>query len=120
MELAKIIVYLKNRSPIKSLLDTTPWESLHKEKSDFSNFRIIGLFVYYYNIETETNFNRRTKSDPKNRQTRLIGYSKKSNQYRIWNPTNNKIEKITFTRINESDYDHLRRIRRAKNDIIFI
>jgi hypothetical protein len=85
-------------------LDTTPWKSLYKEKSDFSNFRIIGSFVYYHNIEIETNLNRRIKSDPKTRQIRLIGYSKESNHYRVWNPTNNKIEEITFTRINESDY----------------
>jgi hypothetical protein len=78
MELAKIAVYFKNRSPIKLLLDTTPWESFYKEKSDLSNFRIIGLLVYYYNVETETGPNRRTKSDPRNRQTKLIGYSKGS------------------------------------------
>jgi hypothetical protein len=104
MELAKTAVYLKNRSPIKSLLNTTPWESLHKEKSDLSNFRIIKSLVYCYNVEIETDFNRRTKSDPRNRQIRLIGYNKEFNQYRIWNPTNDKVEKVTFTRINESDY----------------
>jgi hypothetical protein len=104
MKLAKTAVYLKNRSPTKLLLDTTPWESLHREKSDLSNLRIIKLLVYCYNIETETGFNRRTKSDPRNRQTKLIRYSKGSSQYKIWNPTNNKVEEITFTRINESDY----------------
>jgi hypothetical protein len=104
MELAKTVIYLKNRSPTKPLLDTTPWESLYKEKSNLSNLRIIKSLVYYYNVETETGLNRRTKSDPKNRQTKLIKYNKKSNQYRIWNPINNKIEKITFTRINESNY----------------
>jgi hypothetical protein len=76
MELVKIAVYLKNRSPIKSLLDTIPWESFYKEKSDFSNFRIIGSFVYCYNVEIEIGLNRRIKSDPKNRQIRLIGYDK--------------------------------------------
>jgi hypothetical protein len=104
MELAKIIIYFKNRSPTKSLLNITPWKSLYKEKSDFSNLRIIKSLVYNHNIETETGFNRRTKSDPKTRQTRLIGYSKGSSQYRIWNSTNDKVEEITFTRIDESDY----------------
>jgi hypothetical protein len=104
MELAKITIYFKNRFPIKSLLNTTPWESLHREKSDLSNLRIIKSLVYYYNIETEINFNRRTKSDPRNRQTKLIRYSKGSSQYRIWNSINDKVEKITFTRINELDY----------------
>jgi hypothetical protein len=104
MELVKIIIYLKNRSLIKSLLNTIPWESFYREKSDLSNFRIIGLFVYCYNIETETGLNRRTKSDPRDRQTRLIRYSKGSSQYKIWNPTNNKVEEVTFTRIDESDH----------------
>jgi hypothetical protein len=104
MELVKTAVYLKNRFPIKSLLDTTPWKSLHKEKSDFFNFRIIRSFVYYHNIETETDPNRRIKSDSKIRQTRLIGYGKRSSQYRVWNSINDKIEKITFIRIDESDY----------------
>jgi hypothetical protein len=53
---------------------------------------------------TETDPNRRIKSDPKARQTRLIKYGKGSNQYKIWNSTNNKIEEIIFIRINESDY----------------
>jgi hypothetical protein len=85
-------------------LNTIPWKSFYKEKSNLSNFRIIKLFVDYHNIETETGPNRRIKSDPKNRQTKLIGYGKESSQYRIWNPINNKIEEITFIRINESDY----------------
>jgi hypothetical protein len=104
MELAKTIIYLKNRSPIKLLLNTISWKSLHEEKSDFFNFRIIGLFIYCYNIETETGSNRRIKSNFRDRQTRLIGYGKRFSQYRIWNSTNNKIKEITFTRINESDY----------------
>jgi hypothetical protein len=104
MKLIKIIIYLKNRSPIKLLLNTTPWKSLYREKSDVFNFRIIGLFVYYHNIETETDPNRRIKSDPKTRQRKLIGYDKRFSQYRIWNPTNNEVEEITFTRINELDY----------------
>jgi hypothetical protein len=101
--LAKTAVYLKNRSPIKLLLDTISWESLYREKSNFSNLRI-GLLVYYYNIETEIGSNRRTKSDFRTRQTKLIRYGKKFSQYRIWNFINNKIEKITFIRINESHY----------------
>jgi hypothetical protein len=102
--LIKTAVYLKNRSPIKPLLNTTPWKSLYEEKSDLSNLRIIKLFVYYYNIEIETGLNRRTKLDSRNRQIRLIRYDKEFSQYRIWNSTNNKIEKVTFIRIDESDY----------------
>jgi hypothetical protein len=104
MELVKTVVYFKNRFLIKLLLDTISWESFHEEKSDFSNFRIIGSLVYCYNVEIETGFNRRIKSDPKDRQIRLIRYGKRSSQYRVWNSINNKVEKITFIRIDESDY----------------
>jgi hypothetical protein len=72
MKLVKIIIYFKNRFPTKLLLDTTPWESLYEEKSDFSNFRIIGLFVYCHNVETEIDFNRRIKLDFRIRQIKLI------------------------------------------------
>jgi hypothetical protein len=78
MKLIKTTIYFKNRSPIKLLLDTTPWESLYKEKSNLSNFRIIGSLVYCYNIEIEIDSNRRIKSDPRTRQIRLIGYGKES------------------------------------------
>jgi hypothetical protein len=79
MKLIKTTVYLKNRFSTKSLLNTTSWESLYKEKSNLSNLRIIELFVYYHNVEIETDFNRRTKSDSKIRQTKLIEYSKEFN-----------------------------------------
>jgi hypothetical protein len=85
-------------------LDTISWELFYKEKSDLFNLRIIGLFVYCHNVETETDFNRRIISDFRARQTRLIRYGKEFSQYRVWNSTNDKVEKITFIRINESDY----------------
>jgi hypothetical protein len=75
-----------------------------KKKSDFFNFRIIRSLVYCHNVEIETDFNRRIKSNPRARQIKLIGYSKRSSQYRVWNSTNNKIEEITFIRIDKSDY----------------
>jgi hypothetical protein len=78
MDGIKITVYFKNRSPTKLLLNTTSWESLHEEKPNFSNFRIIESFVYCHNIEIETDFNRRIKSDPRTRQIKLIGYGKGS------------------------------------------
>jgi hypothetical protein len=104
IELAKIIIYLKNRFSTKLLLNTTSWKLLYKEKSDFSNLRIIGSLVYCYNVEIEIGFNRRIKSDSRARQTRLIGYGKGSSQYRVWNSINDKVEEVTFIRINESDY----------------
>jgi hypothetical protein len=83
MKLIKTTIYFKNRSSIKLLLDTIPWESLYRKKPNFFNLRIIGLLVYYYNIEIETDPNRRTKSDLRDRQTKIIKYSKGFSQYRI-------------------------------------
>jgi hypothetical protein len=83
MELIKITIYYKTRSPIKLLLNTTTWESFYREKSDLSNLRIIKSLVYCHNIEIETDPNRRIKSDPRTRQTKLTGYSKGFSQYRI-------------------------------------
>jgi hypothetical protein len=79
-------------------------ESFYGKKSDFFNLRIIRLLVYCHNVDTETGLNRRTKSDLRIRQTRLIGFNKGSSQYRVWNPANNKIEEVIFIRIDESDY----------------
>jgi hypothetical protein len=76
MELVKTIIYFKNRFLIKLLLNTISWESFYGKKSDFSNFRIIKLFVYYHNVETEIGFNRRIKSDLRARQIKLIRYGK--------------------------------------------
>jgi hypothetical protein len=83
MKLTKTTVYFKNRASTKLLLDTTSWESLYKEKSKLFNFRIIKSLVYCHNIETEIDLNRRIKSDPKIRQTKLIRYGKRFNQYKI-------------------------------------
>jgi hypothetical protein len=60
-------VYFKNRSLTKSLLDTAPWKSFYEEKFNLFNLRIIKSIVYYHNIETETDPNRRIKLDPKTR-----------------------------------------------------
>jgi hypothetical protein len=76
MKLTKTVIYFKNRSPTKLLLNTTSYESFYKKKSDLFNFRIIELLVYYHNIEIETNPNRQIKSDFRIRQTKLIGYNK--------------------------------------------
>jgi hypothetical protein len=64
-------------------LNTISWELSYREKSNLSNFRIIKLLVYYYDIEIETGFNRRIKSDSRARQTRLIGYSKGSTSAKV-------------------------------------
>jgi hypothetical protein len=41
MKLVKIVIYLKNRSSIKLLLDTTPWESLYKKNLIFLIFELL-------------------------------------------------------------------------------
>jgi hypothetical protein len=54
-------------------------------------------------MESETGPNRRMKLEPRARKYRLIKYEKETTQLRVWNPANKQIEKMTFTRINETD-----------------
>ena len=103
VELVKTIVYLRNRSPTRTLDQLTPYECLYKEKPDVSHLRIIGSAVYCHEVESETGPNRRMKLEPRARKCRLIGYGKGTTQLRVWNPANRQVEEVTFTRIDETD-----------------
>src|SRR5450755_1683763 len=74
-ELAKIAVYLRNRSPTKTL-PQTPYEAFWKRKPDLSHLRIIGSMMYAYNTQLTAEAERRRKFDPKVRKSRLIDYGK--------------------------------------------
>ena len=76
IELVKTIVYLRNRSLIRTLDQLTPYEYLYKRKSDVSYLRIIGLTVYYHEVESELRLNRRMKLELRVRKCRLIKYGK--------------------------------------------
>jgi hypothetical protein len=101
-ELAHTAVYLRNRSPTRALKDKTPYEAYWGEKPNIEHLRAIGSIVYARNVEIQLE-DPRKKLDPKARKVRLIGYRKGSDQYKVWNPITNKVEEVTFVRIDEND-----------------
>jgi hypothetical protein len=88
VKLVKIIVYLRNKLPTRTLDQSIPYKCLYKRKSDISHLRIISLAVYCHEVERELGLNRRMKLELKVRKCRLIGYGKGITQFRVWNPAN--------------------------------
>ena len=84
MEIADMIVYLKNRSPT-SAVATTPYELWHDVKPNLSHLRIIGSTTYVH-VPKE----KRTKLDTHSHKGILIGYEG-TNQYKIWDLTRNDV-----------------------------
>src|SRR5258708_2006880 len=76
VELIKIIVYLRNRLPTRTLDRLIPYECLYKRKPNVSHLRIIGSAVYCHEVESELRPNRRIKLELRARKCRLIGYEK--------------------------------------------
>ena len=103
IELVKTIVYLRNKSPIRILDQSIPYKCLYKKKPDVSYFRIINSVIYCHEIESEIGPNRRMKLEPRIRKCRFIKYGKRTTQFRVQNPANKQVKKVTFTRINKSD-----------------
>ena len=83
VELIKTIVYLRNRSPIRTLDQLTPYEYLYKKKPDVSHLKIIGLTIYCHEVESESKLNRRMKLELRARKCRLIRYGKGTTQLRV-------------------------------------
>lgn len=76
-EVISIAVYLKNRSPTKSLKEITSYRSDIGNKPDLSNLRKIGCVVYYYNKDPK-----RTKLSNQGIKCVFLDY-KGHNQYRL-------------------------------------
>jgi hypothetical protein len=83
IELVKTIVYLRNRSLIRTLDQLTPYKCLYKEKPDVSHLRIINLAIYCHEVESESGLNRKIKLELRARKYRLIRYEKRITQLRI-------------------------------------
>ena len=84
MEIADMVMYLKNRSPT-SAVDTTSYEAWHGRKPDLSHLRIIGSTAYVH-VPKE----KRTKLDTHSHKGILVGYEG-TNQYKIWDLTRNDV-----------------------------
>jgi hypothetical protein len=78
LEIAKTVVYIKNRTPTKAVDGMTPHEAWHGSKPDLSDLRIIGCDAYVH-VPKQT----RTKLESHAVKGRLVGYAG-MNQYKIW------------------------------------
>ena len=85
MELAQTVVYLKNRSPTRTLENKTPYEAWYGKKPDLFHLRALGTTAYAL-IPDET----RTKLDFNTRKCQLVGYGG-TNQYRLYDPVKNDV-----------------------------
>ena len=84
-ELACTVVYLKNRSPTRSLEAKTPYEALHGRKPDLSHLVAVGTKAFVLIPKKKTKkMDLRSEADGV-----MVGYGG-SNQYRIWDPLDNK------------------------------
>ena len=84
MEIADIIMYLKNHSPTNAVV-TTSYELWHDVKLNLSHLRIIGSTMYVH-VPKE----KRTKLDTHSYKGILIDYGS-MNQYKIWDLTRNDV-----------------------------
>eukprot|EP00794_Sanderia_malayensis_P003565 gene3565-biopygen3052 len=71
-------VILRNRSPIVSVENMTPYESFNGRKPDVSHFKVFGCDAYMHIAKEE-----RRKWDPKSKKCVFIGYSLHSKGYRL-------------------------------------
>ena len=78
-------VYLKNRSPTKSLKRITPYESDTDNKTDLNNLHRFGCVAYHHNKDLK-----RTKLSNQGIKCAFFGYEGR-HQYRLWDPTAHKV-----------------------------
>ena len=85
MELAEMVVYLKNRSPT-STVASTPYELWHSTARNLSHLKIIGSTAYVL-VPKE----KRMKLDTHSHKGIMIGYGGGMNQYKVWDLTTDDI-----------------------------
>ena len=82
----RIAIYILNRCPHTALGRKTPEEVFTSTRPDVSHIRIFGS-VFNCHIHANT----RKKLDPSGEKGLLVGYSKTSKAYRVYNPTRKRI-----------------------------
>jgi hypothetical protein len=78
-KVAKIAMYVQNRSPYKVLENKTPEEMVSREKSEVIHLRIFGCPVFVH-VPNE----KREKMDPFGKNGIFVGYSDTSKAYMIY------------------------------------
>ena len=74
-------VYLRNRSPTKSVEGMTPFEAWMGEKPNVEHLRTFGCVVYAHVAKDE-----RKKLDVKTRKCIFLGYGTETKGYRLYDP----------------------------------
>lgn len=70
--------YVRNRSPLKSSENKTPWERFFQKKPDVSHMRVFGATAY-----VQVPQKHRQKLDPTSKKGIFIGYEANSKAYRV-------------------------------------
>ena len=92
-EICETAVFLINRSPHRALEGNTPYSRLFGKEADLSGLRAIGARAFVHK-ERQGN-----KLEEKAWEGVMIGYSKDSRSYRVYNPHNRRITEsrnVTF------------------------
>ena len=80
-EVARIVVYVQNKSPHRVLGNKTPEEMFSGEKSKVSHLRIFGCPVYVH-VPKE----KRSKLESSGKKGIFVGYGESSKAYRVYSP----------------------------------
>ena len=79
-------VYLRNRSPTKSVEAMTPSEAWTGEKPNVHHLRIFGCAAYAHVAK-----DKQRKLDPKARKCIFLGYGNETKGYRLYNPRRERV-----------------------------
>lgn len=85
-EAVQYAVHILNRSPSKALADATPEEMWSKHKPSIDHLRVFGCVGYAL-----VPYEKRIKLDEKSRKCVMLGVSKESKAYRLYDPETKKI-----------------------------
>lgn len=80
-EAVSTAAYIRNRCPTKALKYETPYEVWNGVKPDVSNMKTFGCTAFSLNKKPS-----KGKFEPRSTECRLIGYSRHSKGYRLWDP----------------------------------
>src|SRR6201999_2833808 len=87
-ELAASATYLHNRLPTRANKESaSPFELWHGHKPDISNLRVIWADAYMHIRK-----GKRSKLALRSKKLKMIGYHDEKKAYRLWDPTNRRIE----------------------------
>lgn len=98
-ELTYAVIYLLNRTPIRSLGWKTPYEMLYGVKPRLFGLRVLGSLTYVL-IQPEERRDT-NKFDPRALRGYLVGFEA-SNIYRVWIPATNRVLRTRDVRIDET------------------